>query len=506
MNVMIRTVAKKMSLLAVAALFMGSVAAVSCSNKNDSAPLAADRADYGSVGLALKLANGADIASIGYKITGNGITPITGTIPLTDPTATVSVQVKGLPVGTGYIAELTAASADGKTTCGGTATFAIMSASTTSVTVHLQCRTAGVATGTVIIKGTLNNCPTLSTLIAAPATVAPGGTINLSATAADADGDALSYSWTAAGGTFGSANAASTTFKATGEQAVTITVTDGQCTDAATVAVFFNGTVSSQVCGNGIVEAGEQCDPPGATCSATCQTIVPGTGGSGAGGTGGTAAGGTGGTASGGTDGGTASGGTGGTAAGGTGGTASGGTGGTAAGGTGGTAAGGTGGTAAGGTGGTAAGGTGGTAAGGTGGTAAGGTGGSGDLSARTAACLTCEEGGVGTGDCDSNIGCSKITTGAADIALCEALDKCMRQTGCWSNNPLECLCGTAIGTACAGPGANGVCKAQVVAATKTSDPVANGTLFYSLGVPSGFATQQAACDHDICSAECKFP
>jgi hypothetical protein len=492
MNVMIRTVAKKMSLLAVAALFMGSVAAVSCSNKNDSAPLAADRADYGSVGLALKLANGADIASIGYKITGNGITPITGTIPLTDPTATVSVQVKGLPVGSGYIAELTAASADGKTTCGGTATFAIMSASTTSVTVHLQCRTAGVATGTVIIKGTLNNCPTLSTLIAAPATVAPGGTINLSATAADADGDALSYSWTAAGGTFGSASAASTTFMATGEQAVTITVTDGQCTDAATVAVFFNGTVSSQVCGNGILEAGEQCDPPGATCSATCQTIV-----SGAGGTGGTAAGGTGGTAAGGT---------GGTAAGGTGGTAAGGTGGTAAGGTGGTAAGGTGGTAAGGTGGTAAGGTGGTAAGGTGGTAAGGTGGSDDLSVRTAACVTCEEGGIGTGDCEASIGCSHITTGAADIALCEALDKCMRQSGCWSNNPLECLCGTAIGTACAGPAANGVCKAQVIAATKTTDPVANGTLFYSLNVPAGFATQRAACDHDVCSADCKFP
>jgi hypothetical protein len=128
------------------------------------------------------------------------------------------------------------------------------------------------------------------------------------------------------------------------------------------------------------------------------------------------------------------------------------------------------------------------------------------DASVRTAACLTCEQGGVDTGDCDASIGCSKITTGAADVALCVALDKCMRQTGCWSVNPLDCLCGTAVGTNCAGPAANGACKAEVQAATKTSDAVSNGTLFYSLNVPSGFATQQAACDHDICPTQCKFP
>jgi hypothetical protein len=131
---------------------------------------------------------------------------------------------------------------------------------------------------------------------------------------------------------------------------------------------------------------------------------------------------------------------------------------------------------------------------------------GGGNLWDRSPACLTCEGGGVDTGDCDANIGCSKITTGAADIALCQALDTCMRKTGCWAINPLDCLCGTAVGTACAGPAANGVCKAEVIAATKTTDAVSNGTLFYSLNVPSGFATQQSACDHDICSVECKFP
>jgi hypothetical protein len=75
-----------------------------------------------------------------------------------------------------------------------------------------------------------------------------------------------------------------------------------------------------------------------------------------------------------------------------------------------------------------------------------------------------------------------------------------MRRTGCWHTDPLDCLCGTAVGTNCASSAANGACKAEVQAATKTQDPVANGTLFYSFTVPAGFATQQIACDHDSCS------
>jgi hypothetical protein len=123
----------------------------------------------------------------------------------------------------------------------------------------------------------------------------------------------------------------------------------------------------------------------------------------------------------------------------------------------------------------------------------------------RGAACNTCEAGGIDSGDCDANIGCKNVTD-PADKALCEALDTCMRKTGCWSKDPLDCLCGTASGTACASAAANGVCKAEIQAATKTTDPVANGTLFYSFSVPAGFATQQSACDRDICPIDCKFP
>jgi hypothetical protein len=123
----------------------------------------------------------------------------------------------------------------------------------------------------------------------------------------------------------------------------------------------------------------------------------------------------------------------------------------------------------------------------------------------RSATCLTCEKGAIDSGACDSNIGCSKIAN-SADRALCRALDTCMRTTGCWSTDPIDCLCGTAKGVACASSAANGVCKAEVQAATKTTDPVANGTLFYSFAVPAGFATQQAACDLDDCRTQCSTP
>jgi hypothetical protein len=96
-------------------------------------------------------------------------------------------------------------------------------------------------------------------------------------------------------------------------------------------------------------------------------------------------------------------------------------------------------------------------------------------------------------------IGCENITD-PADKALCDALFKCMRETGCWHKDPLDCLCGTAQGTSCASAAANGECKLQVQAATKSTDPVANGTLFYSFTVPAGFATQRVACEHDNCS------
>ncbi len=102
-------------------------------------------------------------------------------------------------------------------------------------------------------------------------------------------------------------------------------------------------------------------------------------------------------------------------------------------------------------------------------------------------------------GLCDPQIGCQNITTGDADKALCQALLDCMTSTHCAVNDPFDCFCGTATGTACL-TGANGVCKQQTLDATKAGTNLTDaGTRFFDFAFPSGFATQKIAYDHDFC-------
>ena len=77
-----------------------------------------------------------------------------------------------------------------------------MAGQTASVTVPVLCREAG-RTGSVLVNGTLNICPTVDGIGANPAEVHVGGTIALSALAHDSDAgpSALSYAWSASDGT-----------------------------------------------------------------------------------------------------------------------------------------------------------------------------------------------------------------------------------------------------------------------------------------------------------------
>lgn len=82
-----------------------------------------------------------------------------------------------------------------------------------------------------------NSVPAITSLIASPSTVAPGGSVSLVATAEDEDaGDTLTYEWTAPSGSFGSPGSLSTTWTApssTGPVPLTLTVTDSQGSSAA---------------------------------------------------------------------------------------------------------------------------------------------------------------------------------------------------------------------------------------------------------------------------------
>ncbi|HXI55539.1 MAG TPA: hypothetical protein VNO55_05745, partial [Polyangia bacterium] len=88
---MIRSETTKAVLLTAAALFT-SAAFVNCSSTKNTTTAAAD---VGSVGLAVKLSTGVNVDKVDYKISGNGITPVTGSIAVSDPGATISVLVNG---------------------------------------------------------------------------------------------------------------------------------------------------------------------------------------------------------------------------------------------------------------------------------------------------------------------------------------------------------------------------------------------------------------------------
>jgi hypothetical protein len=267
---MIRNGARNTVLLAAAALLM-SGAVAGCSGKKSGAKTDLAR-DVGSVTMAI-VVGGAEIKKVDYSVTGNGITPITGSVDVTGQATTVSVLINGIPAGKGYTVDLTATAVDGVTTCAGKATFDIEAGKTSSVSVVLQCKGAR-ATGGVAVNATLNSCPLVTSVTVSPLAVDVGGTITVNATAADSDtGDALTYSWSAPAGAFADGTKAGTSYTCSpgGSRTLTLKVTDGKCEDAYTVDV----ACVAVLCGNGTVDPGEQCDPPnGTTCSAACQNVV----------------------------------------------------------------------------------------------------------------------------------------------------------------------------------------------------------------------------------------
>src|SRR6478609_8694833 len=138
--------------------------------------------DLGSIGMALQLAPGLTLDSVGYSITGPGSFSRTGSIDVSNST-TISATIGGLPMGDGYTLTLSSTASNGKTQCAGTsAPFSIMAHATTSVNVHLLCQEAP-AKGSVMVNGTVNICPAIDGLSASPSEALVGGSIALAATA-----------------------------------------------------------------------------------------------------------------------------------------------------------------------------------------------------------------------------------------------------------------------------------------------------------------------------------
>jgi uncharacterized protein YjiK len=225
-------------LLRAFVLVLGGVAALGsgCSSTDNGSP---SSSNVGSVGLALQLASGATLNAVSYTITGPSSFSRAGTID-TSNSATVSTVIGGLPAGSGFSIALDGTATDGATHCAGAAPFTVAAHMTTPVSVHLACHEPA-RTGSVLVNGTINVCPTADGISASPAEVFVGASIALGASAHDSDGvpAALAYHWTTTGGTLSAANVQNPTLTCTAPGPVTVsfTATDSDCSDTLSTTV-----------------------------------------------------------------------------------------------------------------------------------------------------------------------------------------------------------------------------------------------------------------------------
>lgn len=101
--------------------------------------------------------------------------------------------------------------------------------------------------------GPANNAPAISSVTASPSSVAAGGSVNLSCSASDADGDGLKYMWVATAGQLGWTQASADTWKAPtvpGTYAMKVMVGDGKTWTAGTVDITVTGLGNNVSPGN----------------------------------------------------------------------------------------------------------------------------------------------------------------------------------------------------------------------------------------------------------------
>jgi hypothetical protein len=232
------SVLKKMTMLALGIYGFSSLIACSEQGALDG------EAGTGEVGFALQLPSGTSIESVGYVITGPMGFLRDGAIDVSTSTKLTAV-IGGIPAGSGYQITLTATTTDGLTACTGSAAFDILPGKIAAATVLMTCHEER-RTGSVLVDGRLNICPTIDAVGATPAEVQVGSSVALSSSAHDSDAgpSPLSFGWTSSDGSFSDPAAQRPTFRCTNPGTVTLhlTVSDGDpaasCADTATTQII----------------------------------------------------------------------------------------------------------------------------------------------------------------------------------------------------------------------------------------------------------------------------
>jgi hypothetical protein len=196
----------------------------------DEAPRAgAATAPVGQVRVGLQLGGGVELSAVSYVVSLDSTDVLSGTLMLAEHDAAFR-GVFVLAEAIGYVLDLSATPASGPA-CFGTATFDVFAGVTTPVTVTLTCPSVTGSAGGAEISGVVNQCPTVSSLLASRASASVGETIAVEGVGSDPD-DApfpLAYMWSAGAGTALTPAAAATDVLCTeaGPLTVTFRIFDG---------------------------------------------------------------------------------------------------------------------------------------------------------------------------------------------------------------------------------------------------------------------------------------
>ncbi|HEY6561874.1 MAG TPA: hypothetical protein VI072_31615 [Polyangiaceae bacterium] len=247
---------KNRSFVAFALLAVATAtnAVVGCS-EDDTPRKTAKAGKKGNLHFAIDI-NGVEVNEVSYVIDNDGDpaapNDVADTIDVSQPGSTISAEV-GVPLGTGYVAYLSATSEDGDVSCSGQSdTFDVTSVTEdVLVGVNLVCRNTetGEEIGSVRINADASvettTCPSIRSYSVSPLTVGVGGTIRLTSAASSAS---ATTRWSEGATTIASTANATYTCATAGAHTLTLTVgssTEASCASTKSISVTCAGTTGA---------------------------------------------------------------------------------------------------------------------------------------------------------------------------------------------------------------------------------------------------------------------
>ncbi|HMJ16427.1 MAG TPA: PKD domain-containing protein [Polyangiaceae bacterium] len=239
---------------AVLAGAAATIAVVGCSEDDSDAPRKGARSGKeASLHFAIDIGGGVTLDEVNYVIDndGNPAAPndAAGPIDVSQAGSTISAEV-GVPLGSNYIAYLTASSADGTVECEGQSSTFNVTSTTDDVEVGVSLRCTNTVTGEEIGSVRINadasvtssTCPSVSSYAVSPLQVGVGGTIRLTSASSGAN---ATVRWSEGATTIATTANATYTCAAAGAHTLTLTVgssAEASCASTKTISVTCAGS------------------------------------------------------------------------------------------------------------------------------------------------------------------------------------------------------------------------------------------------------------------------